>query len=131
MTANLICEAPAETVRVVRFTKPDLRPVLYYEGHEHDDIARCELYKELAAAALDGLPEGGALVLNFGLIEAFPSAFYRLLLRLQTEVRARGGRLVPCAFSEHMKEAFAVMGGPKTFEPAHATESHAVAAAKK
>ena len=55
-------------------------------------------------------PQGGALVMNFGLIEAFPSAFFRLMLRVQTEVKARGGRLMLCGFSDYMKEAFDVMG---------------------
>lgn len=131
MTANLTCEAPAETVRVVRFVRPDLREFLYYQGHEYDDIARSGLYRELEAAALHHVSDGGAVVLNFGLVERFPSAFYRLLLRLQTETKARGGRLVLCGLSGLVQEAFDLMGGPKTFEPVHVTEVSAVAAAKK
>jgi anti-anti-sigma regulatory factor len=129
MTANIICEAPAERVRVVRFLRPDLRPVLDHHGHAYGDIADCPLYREVRAEAA-ALPEGGALVLNFGLVDLFTSAFMRFLLQTQIDLRAKGCRLLLCCLPPHVNESYALMAGPKTFEPALATEAEAVRVAK-
>jgi len=131
MSENLICEAVGDKIRVVRFLRPDVRPALYHEGHEHADITGSDLYLELHRLALADLPTGGAVILNFGHIDAFSSAFYRLLLKTLQDVRAKGGRLLLCCFTDYMKEAYAVMGGPRTFEPVHPTEARAVQAAGK
>jgi anti-anti-sigma factor len=122
MTANTIAESPADGVRVVRFLRPDVRPALY----DRDAVTDTTLYKELAA----GIPDGGTLVLNFGLIDWFPSAFYALLLQLFRDARARGAHLALCCLTANVAEAFELMGGDKLFE-VYGTEARAVAAAKK
>lgn len=131
MTQNLICETVNDKVRVVRFLRPDVRAALYHEGHDHAEIDGSDLYQELHRLALADLLAGGALILNFGHIDAFSSAFYRLLLKTLQEVRAKSGRLLLCCFTDYMKEAFAVMGGDKTFAPIHPTEARAIQEAKK
>lgn len=123
MTANVIAESPADGVRVVRFLCPDVRPALY----DRDVATETALYRELVAA---GVPEGGTLVLNFGLIDWFPSAFYALLLELLRDIRARGARLALCGMTPDVSEAFALMGGDKLFET-YPTETRAVAAVRK
>src|SRR5262245_46169560 len=126
MTANLICETPADNIRVVRFLRPDVRPALY----DHEAIEESSLYKELQAGAVAKFPHGGTLILNFGLVDWFPTAFYGLLLRTLQEVRPKAGRLVVCCLPPNVKEGFELMGGAKLFE-VHATEGKAIAAAKK
>jgi anti-anti-sigma factor len=126
MTQNVICEAPAESIRVVRFLRPDVRPALY----DQEAIGETALYKELRAGALDALPENGTLILNFGLVDWFPTAFYRVLIQVLQDVRARGGRVALCCLSANVKEGFDLMGGPKLFE-VHVTEARAIAGAKK
>lgn len=125
MTANLLCESPADHVRVARFLRPDLRPALY----DHGNVADTSLYRELRAGALDTLPPGGTLVLNFGLVDWFPTVFYSVLLKTLEEARAKGARVVVCCLPPNVKEGFDLMGGPKLFE-VHTTEGRAVAAAK-
>jgi anti-anti-sigma factor len=125
MTKNLLCETPTPTIRVARFLRPDVREALY----DHEAIADTSLYKELYSGAIDGLPRGGAVVLNFGLIDWFPTAFYRLLIQAVQDVRKLGGRVVICCLTEHVKEGFEVMGGPKLIE-VHSTEAKATAAMK-
>lgn len=131
MSDNLICELVADKVRVVRFLRPDVRPALYHEGHEHEDIGGSDLFQELHRVALADLPPGGTVVLNFGHIDAFSSAFYRLLLKTLQDVRSKNARLLLCCFTEYMKEAFAVMGGGKTFAPVQLTEARAIHEARK
>jgi anti-anti-sigma factor len=126
MTANTICEAPAENVRVVRFLRPDVRAALY----DRDPVEESSLYKEILAGGIEPLPRGGTLVLNFGLIDWFPTAFYGLLLRTLQDVRAKGGHIAVCCLSPNVKEGFDLMGGGKLFD-AHGTEAKAIAAAKK
>ena len=126
MTANTICEAPAGHVRVVRFLRPDVRPALY----DREAVEETSLYQEILAGAIEPLPRGGTLVLNFGLIDWFPTAFYGLLLRTLQDVRAKEGHVAVCCLSPNVKEGFDLMGGGKLFE-VHATEAKAVAAAKK
>lgn len=126
MTPNLLCESPADHVRVVRFLRPDLRPELYQSANVGDTA----LYRDLRAAAIDTLPPGGTLVLNFGLVDWFPTAFYALLLKVLEDVRARLARVVVCCLPPHVREGFDLMGGSKLFD-VHASEARAVAAAKQ
>lgn len=130
MSANLVFDRPTETITVARFARPDVREALYHFGHEHDDIGESDLYRELWDGALTGLPAGGALVLNFGPVDALSSAFYRLLLRARADLKAKDCRLLLCGLSGLANEAFTLMGGPKTFE-VFTTEQQAVAAAQK
>ena len=111
MTANLICESPAPTIRVARFLRPDLRPALH-------------------AGAIADLPEGGTLILNFGLVDWFPTVFYSLLLQTLHDLRAKHARLVLCCLTANVKEGFDLMGGGKLFA-VHGTEAKAIAGAKK
>jgi anti-anti-sigma regulatory factor len=130
MTPNMVFESHGEKVVVARFAKPDVREALYHFGHEHDDIGESTLYQELHAGAVAGLPEGGTLVLNFGLVDVFSSAFYRLLLRARHDLKDKEGRVLICGLTRLANEAFTIMGGPRTFE-VFATEEQAVAAATK
>jgi|SRR5262245_16423447 len=131
MGTNILCEAPSEKIRVARFLRPDVREALNHYGHEYDDIARSGLYQELHTGTLASFPEGGTLILNFGLIDVLTSAFYRLLLRTQEEVRAKSGRLFLCCLTDHSHEAFALMGGLRTFATPFSTEARAISEAKK
>jgi anti-anti-sigma regulatory factor len=126
MTANLICEAPSAAVRVARFARPDVRAALY----DREPMGETGLYRELRAGAVAGLPAGGAVVLNFGLVDWFPSQFYRFLLHTRDEVRAAGGRLLVCGMTANVREGFELMGGGKQFE-AFETEARALAEAAK
>jgi anti-anti-sigma regulatory factor len=128
MSTNIVFDRPTEGVVVARFARPDLRNALDDQGHSLGDIAASELYQELHAGAVTRLRDGGVLVLNFGLVEVFVSAFFRLLLRTLDEVRARNARLLLCGFSAHAGEAFNIMGGQLTFET-FPTEEQALAAA--
>lgn len=129
MSVNIIYETPDPKIVVARFARPDVREALYHHGHEPDSIGNSLLYSELNAAAIAGLPEGGTLVLNFGLVEGFSSAFYRLLLQARHDLKAKNCRLIVCGFTKNANEAFTIMGGPRTFE-VFTTEPLAVAAAK-
>lgn len=122
MSANILCEHPTDSIRVARFLRPDVREALY----DHDEIGKTTLYKELFEGAIAGLPSGGTVILNFGLIDWFPTAFYRLLIQTLQDVRAKGGRVHVCCLSENVKDGFEIMGGPKLFE-VHITEARAIA----
>jgi anti-anti-sigma regulatory factor len=126
MTPNILFEKPAEKVWVARFLRPDLRGALY----DHEAVAETSLYKELQAGALDGLPKGGTLILNFGLIDWFPTAFFRLLIQALQDTRALEARILLCCLSENVGEGFETMGGRKLFE-VHATEARALAGVAK
>src|SRR5262245_28789968 len=126
MSANVLCEAPADKVRVARFLRPDLRPVLY----DGEPIDQCGLYKELHAGAITPLPKGGVLVLNFGLVDWFPTAFYRLLLKALEDVRSKGGRVLLCGMTANVQEGLDLLRSSKQFEM-HSTEERALAEAKK
>jgi anti-anti-sigma regulatory factor len=126
MSNNILCETPTEMIRVARFLRPDVRDALY----DHEAIAETTLYKELHSGAIDGLPRGGTVILNFGLIDWFPTAFYRLMIQAFQDVRSLGGRIVVCCLPENVKEGFEVMGGAKLFE-IYSTEVRAIAAVKK
>jgi anti-anti-sigma regulatory factor len=118
---NFVCDTPKAGIRVVRFVRSDLRPQL----DEKEDITDCLLFRELDATALADLPAGETVVINFGLIEWFPTAFYRLLLKVGKAVQARNARLMLCCFTPIVQEGFDLMGGGKVFE-VRATEVNAV-----
>jgi anti-anti-sigma factor len=123
MTNNILVESPSETIRVARFLRPDVREALY----DHETIAETALYKELHSSAIAALPKDGTVILNFGLIDWFPTAFYRVLIQALQDARALGGRVVLCCLTENVKEGFEIMGGRKLFE-VHSTEARAIAA---
>ena len=124
---NVVCERPRPGVRVVRFMRPDLRPQL---DNEQESITDCSLYRELDAAALADLQAGETVVINFGLIDWFPTAFYRLLLQVREAVQAHNARLLLCCLTPHVQECFDLMGGRKLFE-VRATEAQALAEAAR
>ena len=123
---NVVCDTPNPGVRVVRFVRPDLRPQLY----DQEAITDCSLYREVDVAALADLAASETVVINFGLIDWFPTAFYRLLLGVREAVQARNARLLLCCFTPNVRECFDLMGGGKLFE-IRATEANAVSAAGK
>jgi anti-anti-sigma regulatory factor len=124
---NIVCDVPKPGVRVVRFIRPDLRPHLYDRG----EIMDCSLYREIDDA-LTGLAAGETVIVNFGLVDWFPTAFYRLQLALREAVLARSARLVLCCFTPNVREGFELMGGPKVFETstAEAKAVHEAGAAR-
>src|SRR5262249_50261114 len=123
---NVVCDTPSPGVRVVRFVRPDLRPQLY----DQEAISDCSLYRDLDAVALANLAVGEAVIINLGLIDWFPTAFYRLLLKVRETDQARNARLVLCCFTPNVRECFDLMGGGRLFE-IRATEANAVSAAGK
>ncbi|HEV3385295.1 MAG TPA: STAS domain-containing protein [Gemmata sp.] len=123
MKSNIIFESATETIRVARFLRPDVREALY----DHEAIPETSLYKELHSGAIAGLPKSGTVILNFGLIDWFPTAFYRVLIQALQDARSLGGRVVLCCLTENVKEGFEIMGGRKLFE-VHSTEARALAA---
>jgi hypothetical protein len=107
----LISTTPRPNVWVVRFIQPDMRDHLY----NTEAIAYCTLFAELREAALAHLQTGDTLILNFGLIDWFPTAFYRFLLRVNDEVKITNGRLLLCCLPPLAKEAFGILAGDVTF----------------
>jgi hypothetical protein len=113
-TRNLVQETAAPRVRVVRFLRPDLREPL------DADSDGCPLLRELQLV-VDLLTEGDTLVVNLGLVELFPTAFYSCLLRLRQAVLARKARLVLCRLSADHLEIFQLFKADRLFHVA-ATE---------
>ena len=103
----VVCDDPAPGVRVARFAHPNNLPHLY---DSRAAIEESPLYQALRTEALDGLAPGGAVVLNFGLVEPFPTAFYRLLLKVHEQVTAAGGRVFLCCLTPNVRECLALMG---------------------
>lgn len=124
MSEYLVSESPAESIRVARFVRPDLRSVLY----DRDAAEETDLFHELRLEAINPLPSGGTLVLNFGLVEWFPTCFYSLLLKVREAVRSKKGKVVVCCLTENVKEGFDLMGGNRLFV-SHASESRATSCA--
>jgi anti-anti-sigma regulatory factor len=122
----LVCDRTHPRVRIVRFTYPDLRDLLY----DGEPVTESTLFKSLSAAALADLGSKQAVVLNFGLVEWFPSIFFGLLLDASRIVQTAGSRLILCCLPPSVREPFDVMGGGKLFE-VRATEARAVADATK
>jgi anti-anti-sigma regulatory factor len=126
MMNNILFESPVETILIARFLRPDLRDALY----DHEAIAETSLYKELKAGALDRISTGGILILNFGLIDWFPTAFYRVLIQALQDVRAKGAGIALCCLTENLKEEFDLMAGRKLFD-VYSTEARAIAACQQ
>ena len=117
---NLLLERPAANIWVVRFTRPDPRKQLDGAGVED-----CDLYQDLNAAVLSRLAPGEALVLNFGLVHYFPTAFYQVLLQVRAGVLTRQARMILCAFSNEIQESVRLFKGDKVFEIV-SCEEHAI-----
>lgn len=122
---NISCETLAESIRVVRFIRPDLREEL----HNREMIEESDLFMELHEGAIAPLKTGGTLLINFGLVDRFPSSFYRLLLKVRESVRSKGGSVAVCCLPENVKEGFELMGGNRLFS-SYASESRAVLSMK-
>jgi anti-anti-sigma regulatory factor len=110
-SGNLIVETLALGVRVMRFTRPDVREYLDDAGDE----ATSPLFREVHRAVLSDLPNGWTLVINLGLIDSINAAFYRCLLHIRKCVQARRGRLVLCGLTAWHKEVFELFRGPELF----------------
>ena len=106
-----VCDQPADGVRVVRFVRPDVREQLY----DNELITDCALFGELQSEVVSQLASGETMVLNLGLIDRFPTAFFRFLLELNREVQGRKARLLLCCLTPNVREAFDLMGGTKSF----------------
>src|SRR5262249_33254731 len=104
---NLFVERPPDGVWVVRFVRADLRDQL--DGAADADA--CPLYQELFERALADRREDQTVILNFGLVEQFPTAFYRCLLRVREVVAARHARLLLCRLSPEHEELFRLLKG--------------------
>jgi hypothetical protein len=109
---NVVCESLAPHVRALRFVRPDLRSVL----DDAEAMEDCTLYRELHGQALADLVEGETLIINFGLIEIFTSAFYRLLLKVREAVQAQNATLLLCCFTSNSREGFDLFCGGRLFE---------------
>src|SRR5262249_34681409 len=108
---NLVVERAGYGVRVVRFTRPDLRKFLYEEAAIEDS----PLFREIHEMAIDDLPKGWTLVINLGLIEWFPAALYRCLLQCRQLLSARSAQLVLCGLSDEHLELFRILQGHRVF----------------
>ena len=117
---NLLVEGPSAGIWVVRFTRPDLRVQLDGAG-----IEDCELYQDLSTAVLNRIAPGDAVILNFGMVYWFPTAFYQVLLQFRAAVQHRKGRLLMCSFAPELMESIRLFKGDKVFEITH-TEEQAV-----
>jgi len=113
---NMFVERPHEGVCVVRFVRADLRDQL----DDSADADACALYQELFERSLADLREGQTVILNFGLVEQFPTAFYRCLLKIRELVTARHARLLLCRLSPEHEEIFRLFRG---FDLFHVTNT--------
>jgi anti-anti-sigma regulatory factor len=118
---NLVLDCPCDGVWVVRFARPDLRDDLY----EDADAEISPLYQELWTRLLVKVREGQTVVLNFGLVEPFATAFYRCLLKVREVLAARGAHLILCQLSRDIEAVFHLLKGFRTFRVT-ATERGAV-----
>jgi len=116
---DLVRETVARGVHAVRFVRPDLRKQLEEDGDG------CPLFRELRDRVLEILEEDETLVLNLGLVEPFPTAFYAFLLRVREAVLARGARLVLCRLSPEHLELFQLFNAHRLFHVT-GTEAQAV-----
>ena len=123
---QLVVDTAPGGVRVVRFLRADLREQLYDDA----DIHVCPLYLELFDRILADLQEGETLVLNLGLVESFPTAFYRCLLKVREHVRRCGANLILCRLSPEHEEIFRLFNSHKLFRVA-STEGQAVYEARE
>jgi anti-anti-sigma regulatory factor len=124
---NFNCDQIKPTVRVVRFLRPDLRDLIY----DGDPVTECSLYKELdLIGKLSTLAAGDTLIVNFAMIDWFPSMFYQILLALRVEIQRKQAHLIFCCLPPNVRESFDIMGGSRTFE-VRATEIRAISDASK
>jgi anti-anti-sigma regulatory factor len=117
---NLLIDRVGKGVCVVRFTRPDLRAQLDGVGAED-----CELYRDFQAAVLDHVASNDMVLLNFGLVLYFPTAFYQVLLQLKHALQAKQARLALCGLGAEVQETMHVMAAEKVFAITH-TEEHAI-----
>src|SRR5438874_13830865 len=120
---HLIVDSPAAGVYVGRFTRPDLRAQLC----DDTDIEESELYRQLEGHILSRLAAGETVVLNLGLVEPFPTKFYRCLLKVREVVNQRRARLVLCRLSAEQREIFELFEAARLFQITP-TEAQAVGA---
>ncbi len=115
---HLVVDALPEGVRMVRFAHPDLRDQLVDQA----DPETCPLYRELFERLLTELHEGQTLILNFGLVEPFPTALYRWLLQVREFTAEAGVRLILCRLSPEHEEIFRLFRASQLF---HVTTTEA------
>src|SRR5262249_28280325 len=111
---NMVVERTGDGVWAVRFARPDLSDQLY----EDADAEVNPLYQELWCRVLFQLRHGQSVILNFGLVERFSSAFYRCLLKVREVLASRGARLILCRLSPEHEEVFALFKGFDLFRVA-------------
>jgi anti-anti-sigma regulatory factor len=102
-------EQVSPLIRVIRFLKPDLRRQL--DPITDDDTPLCRA----VMSCLEDIREGEQVVLNFGIIERFPTAFFQLLLRVRQQVKSRHGQVYLCGFRPDIRGAVELMGGARLF----------------
>ena len=100
----VVAETAKPGVRVVRFTRPDMGIELH--GTMPPDEQKP--YKEIQSFALADLKAGETLVLNFAMIERFPSPFHRILQRVRDVVRERDANLSLCCLTPNIRQCFDV-----------------------
>jgi hypothetical protein len=122
-TENMVLETVQRGIYVVRFLRPDLRDQLDETGDGS------LLFRELREGVLDLLEPGATLVLNLGLVEPFPTAFYTLLLRVREDTLARRARLVLCRLGPQQLECCQLFNARRLFHIVN-TERQAVRAAE-
>jgi anti-anti-sigma regulatory factor len=122
---NLVVDRPAKGVIVARFIRPDLRVQLDGAGAED-----CELYQDLTATLLSRTAAGDSVVLNFGIVYWFPTAFYQVLLQFRVALEQRKVRLFLCGFCPEILESIRLFKGDKVFKISR-TEEQAVKKALK
>ena len=115
---HLVVDALPGGVRMVRFTCPDLRDQLYDQA----DPETCPLFREIFECILAELNEGQSLILNFGLVEQFPTALYRWLLKVRALTAEAGVQLILCRLSPEHKEIFGLF---RAFQLFHVTTTEA------
>jgi anti-anti-sigma regulatory factor len=101
----------AGRARIARFVRADLRYALD-DGGAND----CTLYREIEAAVLTGLGSKDIVVLNFGLVDWFPTAFYPVLLAVREAVNRAGARLIVCNCHRYVLEETKLFQADRIFE---------------
>jgi anti-anti-sigma regulatory factor len=107
----------APKVQVIRFVKPDLRKQL-------DPIVEDNnLLLQEIAGVLEGVPDGGQVIFNFGLVERFPTSFFQLMMRARQQILARNGRICLCCFRQEIVPSVELMGGSRLFSMTNSEET--------
>jgi anti-anti-sigma regulatory factor len=110
MRGNVIVETQTQGIRVMRFTRPDMRKYL-----DEADTETSPLFREIQGAALSDLPEGWTLVINLGLIDLIGAAFYGCLLAIRKHLQTHREWLILCGLSPRHQEVFHLFRGPELF----------------